>query len=245
MTASLRNPGGAPPVAERDLDLGPYTIRTRSNRTLDYEYPRADSISIDDVVAGLACEPRYAGQVPRHYSVAEHLCLATRIGQVIRPDATNEALFAVLMHDAAEAYVKDLPGPLKRLIGEPYRRIERAVEAAIFERFGVVFEPHRAFVKECDRLAYLVERSVLCGWEDVALPDELGQRVAAAKRAAAEVWSNPRTRARWFDPGRAETEYGTLEHALPWPEAPYDAGLVYGGALAWKDMFVVLGGKSS
>lgn len=195
--------GAAPPVAERDLDLGPYTIRTRSNRAFDYAAPRPESIVFDDLVAGLVGEPRYASQVPRHYSVAEHLVLATRIAEVIEPGASQEALLAVLMHDAAEAFCKDLPGPLKRLIGEPYRVIERAVEAAVFARFNVVFEPHRALVKACDRLAYLTERRVLCGWGDVSLPGELGVLVDRAVRD-----------------DMAGRYRSALARALPWRDGP-------------------------
>lgn len=172
--------GGPPPVAERDLDLGEYTIRTYSNRTFDYSAPRASDVHYVDMVAGLSTEPRYNGQAPRHYSVAEHLVLASRVAEVLEPTASREALFAVLMHDAAEAYCKDLPGPLKRLIGEPYRQIERAVEAVIFDRFGVVFEPHRQLVKECDRLSYLIERAVLFGWAEVELPGQLGTLIRGA-----------------------------------------------------------------
>ncbi len=181
---------GAPAVAERDLDLGEFTIRTLSNRAFDFADPRPEMVVYADLIAGLAGEPRYASQTPRRYSVAEHSVLALRVAEVLEPGLAPARAFAVLMHDAAEAYCKDIPGPLKRLIGEPYRKIERAVEAAIFARFGVDFEPARKLAKEADRLAYLIERRVLFGWQDVALPGEVGARVEAALRPGVRVFSD-------------------------------------------------------
>lgn len=198
--------GGPPPVAERDLDLGEYTIRTSTNHTLDYASPTPDQVRYADMLSGLASEPRYAGQSPRTMVVAEHLVLAARIAErmpewaELPPADKIPALYACLMHDAAEGYCKDIPGPLKRLIGEPYRVIERAVEQAIFARFHVVYEPYRTIVKAVDRLAYLVERRVLFGWREVQLPEYLARDILLAEQEG---------------PGDS-----VFARALPWPSGP-------------------------
>lgn len=199
--------GGPPPVAERDLDLGEHAIRTLTDHTLDYADPRPEQIRYADMLAGLASEPRYSGQSPRVMVVAEHLVLTARIAEqmpeykALLAKDMIPALYACLMHDAAEGYCKDIPGPLKRLIGEPYRAVERAVERAIFARYHVVFEPYRSLVKAADRLAYLVERRVLFGWKEQRLPDYLERPILDGEN---------------LGPGDRP-----LDRAMPWPNGPH------------------------
>ena len=47
-----------------------------------------------------------------------------------------------LLHDASEAYLVDLPRPIKRHseLGRLYREAERAVMAAVCQRFGLPIE---------------------------------------------------------------------------------------------------------
>lgn len=63
-------------------------------------------------------------------------------------EAAPEHAFAALMHDAAEAFVGDVTRPLKQMLPE-FKAIERAVEDAIFIRYGVPRPMPRA-VKQAD-----------------------------------------------------------------------------------------------
>jgi hypothetical protein len=77
----------------------------------------------------MAC--RYAGHVQYFYSVAEHCALLCDhfAGQ---PDLQRWAL----LHDASEAYLVDVPRPVKRfLVG--YRESEARVIRAVCARFGL------------------------------------------------------------------------------------------------------------
>jgi 5'-deoxynucleotidase YfbR-like HD superfamily hydrolase len=108
--------------------------------------PRASEVAIEDIAHSLSMQCRYAGHCLRFYSVAEHSVLLARyFRQRGAPVVTQ--LWA-LLHDASEAYLVDVPRPVKPYL-DGYRQVEASVMAAICERFGL---PHRmpAEVHEAD-----------------------------------------------------------------------------------------------
>ncbi len=104
-------------------------ITTFSGRRFDYINPDIYSIRISDIAHALSNECRYAGHCPQFYSVAQHSILTSMI---VPPALALEAL----LHDAAEAYCKDIPSPLKRLLPD-YQIIEGRVDALIRSNFGL------------------------------------------------------------------------------------------------------------
>lgn len=114
--------------------------------------PRPEEIDSADIAHALSLLCRYGGHVDRFYSVAEHCILMSR---AVHP----EFALAALLHDATEAYVCDVPRPLKRQLAG-YREIEDAVWLASCARFGVdpkLPDP----VKEADHRILLTERDAL------------------------------------------------------------------------------------
>lgn len=104
------------------------TISLQSGGTLDFRNPHSSNFTIEDVAHGLANLCRYSGQCRRFYSVAEHSLFVSELSENFK--------LAALLHDAAEAFVGDLPSPLKSLLPE-YRKIETKIQRVIFERFGL------------------------------------------------------------------------------------------------------------
>ena len=102
-------------------------IQTYTGRQFWPLEPRPGDVCIEDIAHSLANQCRFAGHSSQFYSVAQHCCLmyATAPGW-LRPQA--------LMHDAAEAYITDIPRPLKGML--KINDIERQVEHAISKRFG-------------------------------------------------------------------------------------------------------------
>lgn len=127
-------------------------ITTFTGHHFDYAKPTVDSICISDIAHALSNECRYAGHCPQFYSVAQHSVLTSTI---VPPEFALEAL----LHDAAEAYCKDIPSPLKGLLPD-YHAIEARVEAVIRDRFGLpaAMSPE---VKKADLIMLATERSEL------------------------------------------------------------------------------------
>lgn len=91
--------------------------------------PRASEIHITDIAHALSMQCRYAGHCKRFYSVAEH---SVHLSRVV---STENALWA-LLHDASEAYLVDVPRPVKPYL-TGYKAAEAKVMAAVCERFGL------------------------------------------------------------------------------------------------------------
>ena len=111
-----------------DTIKGP-TILLQSGRYFSYERPDLCEMSLEDIARGLANTCRFAGQSPRFYSVAEH---SVYVSQIV-PDAMA---WDGLMHDAAEAFICDMPKPLKVMLPD-YKEVEKRVEKAVASAFGL------------------------------------------------------------------------------------------------------------
>lgn len=122
--------------------------RLLSGVLIDLANPDYSAVAIHDIAAGLANECRFAGQIEGFYSVAQH-CV---IGSMIADDDTK---LDFLMHDAAEAVIKDIAKPLKNLLPD-YRKIERLHEIAIWKRFNVEMK-HPDKVKRIDNIMLAAE----------------------------------------------------------------------------------------
>lgn len=111
--------------------------------------PDPSQIALVDIARGLANTARYCGQTARRYSVAEH---SVHLARWFMRQGDHELAKIALMHDAAEAYICDIPRPLKVLLAPIYKPIEEAVERAIAERFGLPSLSHPAVKAADDRI---------------------------------------------------------------------------------------------
>lgn len=133
------------------------TIITTTGLTFDFIDPKPEMIDPVDIGWGLARTCRFGGQMKRgipHYSVAQHSLLVAHL--VALDGFGGWVLQQALLHDAAEAYLGDMVGPLKQLLPE-FKEIERRVEKVIFERFDVPYPMH-ACIKVADLQALRLEQ---------------------------------------------------------------------------------------
>ena len=92
--------------------------------------PRVDEIDILDIAHALSNICRFGGHCRTFYSVAEHSINCSF-------EAKEEFKLAALLHDATEAYLVDVPRPIKSSLTN-YREIEQNLAIAIAQRFTPV-----------------------------------------------------------------------------------------------------------
>ena len=138
---------------QRDTWLQAGWMQTYTGRRFFPVDPRAEDVDIRDIAHALAMICRYGGHSKFHYSVAQHSVLMAE-----KADAVN-ALRA-LMHDSPEAYTGDIIRPLKKDPRmAPFGEVERAVELAICNRFGLPFHIMNAEIKRLDNAILHDERA--------------------------------------------------------------------------------------
>lgn len=124
--------------------------------------PRPDEIRLKDIAHALSLQCRYAGHCLQFYSVAEHCVRVSRA--IAAVDAGGDVAAWGLMHDAAEAYLVDLPRPIKRYsqMGLLYREIEDGLMRAICWRFGLS-QDEPGVVSHFDTVLLATEKRDLMG----------------------------------------------------------------------------------
>lgn len=106
-------------------------IQTFSGRQFFPLEPRVEDVCIEDIAHALSNLCRYAGHVECFYSVAQHSLLVSRV-------VPREHALRGLLHDAAEAYMVDMPRPIKHSVGmEFYRAAESRLQSVIYAAFGL------------------------------------------------------------------------------------------------------------
>lgn len=86
------------------------SIMVGSRRYVDLLDPRPEDVDLDDLARGLAA-PRFRNQTQIPISIADHSLRCARFG--LACEEPIEVILALLLHDVAEAYLGDPPGPLK------------------------------------------------------------------------------------------------------------------------------------
>lgn len=112
--------------------LEPYVIRTYSGHMLDLQNPSPEHITIEDICIGLSRRYRFAAQTMQPYTVAQHCVNASSM-------ADKQYKLAALMHDASEAYLGDVPSPIKIMIPD-FKAIELNLMRVIGDKFGFALD---------------------------------------------------------------------------------------------------------
>lgn len=132
-------------------------IMVRTGRMVDPSAMTGDDVTIEDIAHALACSNRFGGHVSQPYSVAQHSVLVAKV----LPD---ELKLRGLLHDGHEAYVVDLPRPLKAHLPD-YRKMEAKAEQAVHDHFRLGPDPAGAVrVADCRLLTTEARHFGLSWW---------------------------------------------------------------------------------
>jgi uncharacterized protein len=182
-------PDHAPPAP------GPY-LQTVSGRWVNPFDPDPEQLDAGDIARALANLCRFGGHSRSFYSVAQHSVIVSRLVEERTGDAQDA--FAALMHDATEAYLGDMPHPLKHRspLGTAYKAAEDHLEQALRDRFGI--KPDVPEIKRVDKALLAAERRAFSAerwhWPELEGVEPLDVELAAwppdeAARAFAERYA--------------------------------------------------------
>lgn len=136
------------------FEIGPDNIRTHSGVLIDVFNPNPDLILIEDIAHSLAHQCRYNGHMNCFYSVAQHSIMVCET-------VPEKHKLAALLHDASEAYLSDIPSPIKKRL-KGYKDLEDNLMKVIANKFGFEYPLHEE-VKKADlvQLKYEWDRYVI------------------------------------------------------------------------------------
>lgn len=134
-------------------------IETYTGRMFKPLYPDPRAVSVIDIAHALANQCRYSGHTIWHYSVAHHSCLLAQYTEQVLKRPAIECL-QILMHDAPEAYLVDIPRPVKQYMPE-FRKWDHGINDAVREWLGVAHLPIPDYQDELDSRIISDERAQL------------------------------------------------------------------------------------
>lgn len=120
-------------------------IGTYTNKKYHFMNPSPEEICIEDISQALSMNCRYSGHVKKFYSVAEHSVIVAFL--VFEQTNSKKEALSALLHDASEAYLTDVPRPIKPHLTN-YTDIEALAEKVIQQKFNI--QPMSALTKYID-----------------------------------------------------------------------------------------------
>src|ERR1019366_2427466 len=135
LTRGMPDPADAAQAAE-DHKLSTDTayravsfIQTFTGRAFYPLRPRVEDVSIIDIAHHLSNQCRYAGATDIHYSTAQHCCV---LADFVEKELAGTRLdcLEILIHDSAEAYLVDIPRPIKQFLPD-YRKWDHTLTMCV------------------------------------------------------------------------------------------------------------------
>ncbi len=176
-------------------------IQTFTGRKVHPLELKPEDVDIQDIAHALSMQCRFSGHTLKFYSVGEH---SVRVSKLCG-DIYGEHPQWGLLHDASEAYLVDIPRPLKYLIGfAGYRKAESAAMRVVAERFGLPIEKNDL---ELDPTMLRLEPYVVRRADDVLLATEARDLMGPAPEPWQSLPEPLPTKIKPWSPEQAEVEF--------------------------------------
>ncbi|AIM40606.1 hypothetical protein [Vibrio phage VpKK5] len=124
-------------------------ITISGGRLADLHNLTLDDMDIRIIGKALSKLCRFGGHTDKFYSVAQHSVLVSKL---LPPSLA----FAGLMHDASEAFVMDMPKPIKRTMPD-YEELELEVMSQIVAQYDLLDTMDNPQIKHADMRALAIE----------------------------------------------------------------------------------------
>lgn len=170
-----------------------FWMQTHSGKQFHPFDPKPDEICVADIAHALAMCCRFNGHVKRFYSVAEH---CVRVSKMV---PREDALWG-LLHDAAEAYISDIPKPFKDGVAEHIDPHEEKILEVIANKYNLEM-PYPDTVKHADWEICVAERFGVMWHQEHVWDGVTAYEEAYGKEALIEL---SKTRFMCWDPKTAK-----------------------------------------
>jgi hypothetical protein len=166
-----------------NTEYGVHFITTFRGKKFHYLDPDPEDIDIRDIAHALSMTCRFGGHVREFYSVAEH---SMRVAILVPP----RLMIPALLHDAHEAYLHDVPRPIKYDM-PGYKEMADRIQRAIDIKFNIdkLSVEDEAIIKNADNVMLMTEAKSLGintdGWVEIEKP--LAGEFVPVKHGVAEV----------------------------------------------------------
>ena len=122
-------------------------------------YPSRPEFKLTDIAHSLCMNARFNGHVMRPYSVGQHSMMVADIVRILHPTASPTLILEALLHDGTEAYLTDVPAPLKASLPD-WKKWDHELDQKLRKAFKLPAEPSQA-VKTADCYALFIEAEAL------------------------------------------------------------------------------------
>jgi len=162
-------------------------IRTFSGGQVFFFEPERSNIEFKDISHGLSLLCRFNGATKSFYSVAQHSVI---VAENVYKETKNKSLaYTALMHDAAEAFISDVPSPFKKFF-QDFSECEKRMEIWLAQRFGFGF-PFGDLIKKHDLTALSTEmRDLMLVQDNSHLPKPYSKKIHPLGPEASETLFN-------------------------------------------------------
>lgn len=110
-------------------------IRTKTGKSFFPLKPKLEDLDVEDIAHALSHQCRFSGHTRQFYSVAQH---SVHVSMLMMKDGHDQKFqLHGLLHDATEAYLVDVPTPIKSVL-PIYKGAEKKLWVAIKKRFELI-----------------------------------------------------------------------------------------------------------
>ena len=161
-------------------------ITTYTEKKIDPLMPDAAMFDVRDYAHALSLTCRGNGHVKRFLSVGQHCVWCAK--EAAARGYSQRVVLACLLHDASEAYMSDVPRPLKEILPEYVQTEEKLIDL-IYTKFlgSPLTQEEQEYVKKVDDDLLYFDLKELLGFTDLGEQPEIKIKLDYTVRPFEEV----------------------------------------------------------